>query len=114
MDIRHGKKTPQKPKKVVMTQSSHEVRFADFFQITLSPSHGILKFGYFHPQTQEFIVHTQIALTPQGVMGLSEGLKKQLQVVQGKGMPFPPPDGSGTLTPDMSGVDAEDVGDETE
>ena len=114
MDIGLGNKPAQKPKKVVMTQSSHEVRFADFFQITLSPSHGILKFGYFHPQTQEFIVHTQIALTPQGVMGLAEGLKKQLQVVQGKGMPFPPPDGSGTLTPDPSDAEEKNVGDKTE
>ena len=83
-------KRPQKPKKVIMTPSSHEIRFADFFQITLAPSHGILKFGYFHPQTQEFIVHTQVALTPQGVVGLAEGLKKQLDVVRGKGIPFPP------------------------
>lgn len=81
---------PQKPKKVIMTQTSHDIRFADFFQITLSPSHGILKFGYFHPQSQEFIVHTQVALTPRGVVGLAEGLKKQLEVVQGKGIPFPP------------------------
>lgn len=113
MNIGRGKQPAQKPKKVVMTQSSHEVRFADFFQITLSPSHGILKFGYFHPQTQEFIVHTQIALTPQGVMGLSEGLKKQLQVVQGKGIIFPPPDGSEPHMPDASDVDGEDAGDET-
>jgi hypothetical protein len=85
---------PQQPKKVIMAPSSHEIRFADFFQITLAPSHGVLKFGYFHPQTQEFIVHTQVALTPQGVVGLAEGLKKQLDVVRGKGLPFPD-EGSG-------------------
>lgn len=90
MKIRKDTSPPQKPKKVIMTQASHDIRFADFFQITLSPSHGILKFGYFHPQSQEFIVHTQVALTPRGVVGLAEGLKKQLEVVQGKGIPFPP------------------------
>jgi hypothetical protein len=94
MDTQDMKKRPKQPKKVIMAPSSHEVRFADFFQITLAPSHGILKFGYFHPQSQEFIVHTQIALTPQGVLGLSAGLKKQLDVVQGQDTPFSrkPPD----------------------
>ena len=95
-------KRPQQPKKVIMVPSSHEIRFADFFQITLSPSHGVIKFGYFHPQTQEFIVHTQVALTPQGVVGLADGLKKQLDVVRGKGIPFPPegPGLDGNLIPD--------------
>ena len=90
MDLGNIVKRPQKPKKVIMAPSSHEIRFADFFQVTLAPSHGMLKFGYFHPQTGEFIVHTQIALTPQGVVGLADGLKKQLDVVRGKGIPFPP------------------------
>ena len=110
MDFGSGKKPPQKPKKVIMTQSSHDVRFADFFQITLAPSHGILKFGYFHPQSQEFIVHTQIALTPQGVMGLSEGLKKQLGVVQGKGIPFPPGGADGMNPTDIGVEDDEGEG----
>jgi hypothetical protein len=90
MEIGKIVKRPQQPKKVIMSPSSHEIRFSDFFQITLAPSHGIIKFGYFHPQTQEFIVHTQVALTPQGVVGLAEGLKKQLDVVRGKGIDFPP------------------------
>jgi hypothetical protein len=89
MDIGKIVKQPQQPKKVIMAPSSHEIKFSDFFQITLAPSHGIIKFGYFHPQTQEFIVHTQVALTPQGVVGLADGLKKQLDVVRGKGIPFP-------------------------
>ncbi len=109
MEIGKIVKRPSQPKKVIMSPSSHEIRFSDFFQITLAPSHGIIKFGYFHPQTQEFIVHTQVALTPQGVVGLAEGLKKQLDVVRGKGIEFPPEGASaeGAFDHDETG-DAED------
>lgn len=109
MEIGKMVKRPQQPKKVIMAPSSHEIRFADFFQITLAPSHGIIKFGYFHPQTQEFIVHTQVALTPQGVVGLADGLKKQLDVVRGKGIPFPA-DSPPTVGDIESNVDIDDEG----
>ncbi len=104
MEIGNIRKQPPKPQKVSMAPSSHQVLFADFFQITLAPSHGVIKFGYFHPQTHEFIVHTQVAMTPQGILGLSAGLQKQLEMVQGQAPfnvkvpeenPYPPTMGNG-------------------
>jgi len=68
--------------KVSMSQSAHDVKFSDMFGITLAPMHGILKFGVFHPETGEFVVHTQIALTPQGLMSLSQTLQKNIEKVK--------------------------------
>ena len=65
--------------KVVITPSAQEVKFADIFGYTLSPTHGVIKFGTLQPETGEFIVHTQIAMTPQGIMALSEGLKANIE-----------------------------------
>ncbi len=80
---KHKPGGPKKRKvKVLMSQNAQEVRFADMFAFTLSPTHGIVKFGVFHPETGEFIVHTQIALTPQGMVAFSQSLTKQLEKVR--------------------------------
>jgi len=68
--------------KVVMAQSSQEVKFADMFGFALSPTHGVVKFGVFQPETGEFVVHTQIALTPQGMVALSQSLQKNIEKVR--------------------------------
>jgi len=74
--------------KVIMSQSAQEVKFADMFGFTLSPTHGLVKFGVFQPETGEFIVHTQIALTPQGMVALSQSLAKNIEKVR-KAKPQP-------------------------
>ena len=68
--------------KVVHAQSAYDVKFADLFGFTLGPTHGVLKFGVLHPETGEFVVHTQIALTPQGMVTLSQALQKNLEKVR--------------------------------
>ena len=68
--------------KASMSQGAHDVKFADMFGITLSQSHGTLKFGVFHPETGEFVIHTQIAMTPQGMMMLSQTLQKNIEKVR--------------------------------
>ena len=67
---------------IKMSPSSQDVKFADMFGFTLSPTHGVIKFGVFHPETGDFIVHTQIALTPQGLVALSRSLKQNLDKVR--------------------------------
>jgi len=71
-----GKKTDFK---MVLSQSAQEVKFADMFGFTLSPAHGVIKFGVVHPESREIIVHTQIALTPQGMVALSQALQKNIE-----------------------------------
>ena len=74
---------PRKRKvKLAISQSAQEVKFADMFGITIAPTHGVVKFGVFQPETGEFVVHTQIALTPQGMIGLSQSLQKNLENVK--------------------------------
>lgn len=65
--------------KILMSQSAQEVKFADMFGFTLTPSHAIVKFGVMQPETGEFVVHTQIALTPQGMMAFGQAIQKNLQ-----------------------------------
>ena len=65
--------------KVVHSPSAQEVKFADMFGFTITPTHGIVKFGVMHPETGEFVVHTQIALTPAGMVSLSEALKQNIE-----------------------------------
>jgi hypothetical protein len=69
----------QKQFRVVISASAHDVKFADFFGYQLNPDHGVIKFGTMQAETGEFVVHTQIAMTPQGMMALSEGLKKNIE-----------------------------------
>jgi len=38
----------------------------------------------FQPETGEFVVHTQIALTPQGMMTLSKSLEENIKKVRSK------------------------------
>jgi len=75
-----------KPRKVKMKMSASagDVKFADMFGFTLSPTHGIIKFGVFYPESGEFVVHTQIALTPQGLVALSQSLQKNIEMVRKK------------------------------
>jgi hypothetical protein len=68
--------------KVVISPQAQDVLFADIFGFTLGPSHGIIRFGVLQPETGEFVVHTQIALTPQGMMALSDGLKKNIENIR--------------------------------
>ena len=68
--------------KVVVSQSAQEVKFADMFGFTISPTHGLVKFGVLQPETGEFIVHTQIAMTPQGMVSLSNALQANLQKIR--------------------------------
>jgi len=70
--------------KIIMAQSSHDVKFADFAQIVLTPTHGIMKFGLHQAGTDEFIVHTQIVMPPQALTGFAEGLKKQIDLIKEK------------------------------
>ena len=65
--------------RVVISPVAHEVKFADLFGITIAPAHGVIKFGTMQPETGEFVVHTQIAMTPQGMMALSQALQKNLE-----------------------------------
>jgi len=65
--------------KVINTQSAQEVKFSDMFGFTLSPAHGIVKFGVFHPESGEFVVHTQVAMTPQGMVTLAQSLQKNIE-----------------------------------
>lgn len=65
--------------KVTISQSAQEVKFADMFGFMLSQTHGVIRFGVFQPETSEFIVHTQIALTPQGMLALSKSLQQNIE-----------------------------------
>ena len=64
--------------KITLAPSSHDVKFADFAQIILTPTHGIIKFGCHQAGTEEFVVHTQIALPPPALTRFAEGLKQQI------------------------------------
>jgi len=68
-----------RPIRIVISPSAQEVKFADLFGYTLTPTHGVIKFGTLQPETGEFVVHTQIAMTPQGMVALSEGLKNNIE-----------------------------------
>ena len=95
----NGKKSKDpksgQPGKISMSQSSHDIKFADFAQIVLTPTHGIIKFGLHQPGTNEFVVHTQVALPPQALVRLAEGLKIQIDKIrtqqQQSGPGQPPP-----------------------
>ena len=83
-------KSQQRVGKITMSPSSHDVRFADFAQIVLTPTHGVVKFGVHQAGTDEFVVHTQIAMPPQALVLFAEGLKKQIDMIkeqQGKQPP---------------------------
>ena len=68
-----------KQMKVVISANASDVKFADFFGYTLTSTHGVIKFGTLQPETGEFVVHTQIAMTPSGMVALSDGLKKNIE-----------------------------------
>jgi hypothetical protein len=68
--------------KITMSPTSHEIRFADFAQIVLTPTHGIIKFGLHQAGSDEFVVHTQIAMPPQALAGFAEGLKQQIEKIK--------------------------------
>lgn len=70
--------------KIQMAPSSHDVKFADFAQIVLTPTHGILKFGMHQAGTDDFVIHTQIVMPPQALTGFAEGLKKQIDIIKEK------------------------------
>jgi hypothetical protein len=74
----------QKKVKIRMSPSAGDVKFADMFGFTLSPTHGIIKFGVFYPESGEFVIHTQIALTPQGMVALSQSLQKNIERIRKK------------------------------
>jgi hypothetical protein len=82
---------PNQPKgkqmRVVISANAQDVKFADFFGYTLSQTHGVIKFGTLQPETGEFVVHTQIALTPSGMVALSDGLKKNIENARKMGTP---------------------------
>ncbi len=75
---------PRKKAKLVMSPSAQKVVFADTFGFTLTPTHGIIKFGVFHPESGEFVVHTQVALSPQGLVALNRSLTANLPKVSKK------------------------------
>jgi len=83
----NGKNEPkdkgqQRIGKITMSSSSHEVKFADFAQIVLTPTHGVLKFGVHQAGTDEFVIHTQVAMPPQALVMFAEGLKKQIDMIK--------------------------------
>ena len=79
----------QRKVKASMSQGAHDVKFADMFGIALSQTHGIVKFGVFHPETGDFIIHTQIALTPQSMVVLSQTLQKHIEKIRKMKPPGP-------------------------
>jgi hypothetical protein len=85
-----------RPLKIMISQSAQETKFADLFGFTLTPTHAVIKFGNLQPETGEFIVHTQIAMTPQGLMALSEGLRQNIEKAR-KMKPGPGPGSGSTM-----------------
>jgi hypothetical protein len=75
--------------KVTISQSAQEVKFADMFGFMLSQTHGIIRFGVFQPETGEFVVHSQIAMTPQGMQALSKSLQQNIEKARRKRKPGP-------------------------
>jgi hypothetical protein len=91
----NGKNEPkdkgqQRVGKISLAPSSHEVKFADFAQIVLTPTHGIIKFGVHQTGTDEFVVHSQIAMPPQALVMFAEGLKKQIEMIKDQQSKQPP------------------------
>lgn len=85
----NGSKEPkgegqQRMGKISMSPSAHDVKFADFAQIVLTPTHGIMKFGLHQAGTDEFVIHTQIVMPPQALVGFADGLKKQIDIIKEK------------------------------
>ncbi len=82
----NGKKNPEAkgsvPGVITMSQSAHDIKFADFAQVVLTPTHGIIKFGLHQAGTNEFVVHTQVALPPQAIVRLAEGMKLQIDKIR--------------------------------
>lgn len=68
--------------KITMAPTSYDVKFADFAQIILTPTHGTIKFGTHQAGTDEFMVHTQIAMPPQALAGFADGLKQQIEKIK--------------------------------
>lgn len=68
--------------KITMSTSSHDIKFADFAQIILTPTHGIIKFGLHQAGSDDFVVHTQIAMPPQALAGFADGLKQQIEKIK--------------------------------
>jgi hypothetical protein len=68
--------------KIIISPSAHDVKFADFAQIILTPTHGILKFGLHQAGTDEFVVHTQVVMPPQALTQFAEGLKVQIDRIK--------------------------------
>ena len=79
----NGKKGQEmKQGKITMSPASHDIKFSDFAQIVLTPTHGIIKFGLHQAGTNEFIVHTQIAMPPQALARFADGLKMQIEKIK--------------------------------
>ncbi|MFH1513846.1 MAG: hypothetical protein ABIG42_00115 [bacterium] len=68
--------------KITMAPTSFDVKFADFAQIVLTPTHGTIKFGTHQAGTDDFVVHTQIAMPPQALAGFADGLKQQIDRIK--------------------------------
>lgn len=68
--------------KINMSPTSHDIKFADFAQIVLTPTHGIIKFGLHQAGTDDFVIHTQIAMPPQALAGFADGLKQQIDKIK--------------------------------
>jgi hypothetical protein len=68
--------------KIIIAPGAHDVKFADFAQIVLTPTHGILKFGLHQAGTDEFVVHTQVVMPPQALTQFAEGLKAQIDRIK--------------------------------
>ena len=65
-----------------MSPASHDIKFADFAQIVLTPTHGIIKFGLHQAGSDDFVVHTQVAMPPQALAGFADGLKQQIEKIK--------------------------------
>lgn len=68
--------------KIILSPGAHDVKFADFAQIVLTPTHGILKFGLHQAGTDEFVVHTQVVMPPQALTQFADGLKAQIERIK--------------------------------
>ena len=68
--------------KVILSSTAHDVKFADFAQIVLTQTHGVIKFGMHQAGTDEFVVHSQVVMPPQALTHFAEGLKAQIDKIK--------------------------------
>ena len=77
-----GQNPKRRKIKVVTSENGKDVKFSDMFGFTVTPSHAIVKFGVMQPESGEFVIHSQIAMTPQGLIALHQALGKNIEKIR--------------------------------